>query len=83
MLFRSNDINISELSDTINNITSFWDIYPPQGNAYTKGGYVIIKIPNEVKNNFNDIKEINEIIENNLTAGVVYEIQDMNGNTWV
>jgi len=78
-----NDVNISELTDTIDGITSFWDVYPPQGNAYAKGGYVIVKIPNEVKNNFNDIKEINQIIENNLTAGVVYEIQDMNGNTWV
>ena len=78
-----NDINIIELQDTINDVQSLWDIYPPQGTTYPKGGYVIVKIPQEVKDNFVQIEEIDRIVQNNLTAGVVYEIQDMNGNAWV
>jgi hypothetical protein len=78
-----NDINIVELQDTINDVQSLWDIYPPQGTTYPKGGYVIVKIPQEVKDNFVQIEEIDRIVQNNLTAGVVYEIQDMNGNAWV
>lgn len=65
-----------------NDILSYWDIYPPQGNAYNKGGYVIIQIPQEVKNNFVDPKEIYNIVRNNLTAGVAFDLQDLDGNSW-
>lgn len=78
----ANDIDIFNLKQLSSDITSFWDIYPPEGDAYNKGGYIIIRIPKEVKNNFKDPKEIYEIISNNLTAGVTYELQDMDGNTW-
>jgi len=63
-------------------ILSHWDVYPPEGAAYTKGGYVVIRIPEEVKNNFIDPEEIYQIIESNLTAGVAYELQNMNGEPW-
>lgn len=59
---------------------SYWDIYPASGVAYPKGGYVIIKIPKEVKDNFQSIQEIYTIIRNNITAGVSFEVQDMDGN---
>lgn len=77
-----NDIDIFKLKQINSDVISFWDVYPPEGTAYNKGGYVIIQIPEEVKDNFVDKKEIHEIISNNLTAGVVYELQDMNGNSW-
>jgi peptidoglycan hydrolase-like protein with peptidoglycan-binding domain len=72
----------SELQDSISGVLSHWDVYPPSGEAYTKGGYVIIRIPKEVKDNFLDEKEIYQIISNNLTAGIAYELQDMDGNSW-
>lgn len=78
----SHDTSNYELLKYNEDILSYWDIYSALGEAYTKGGYVIIKIPEEVKNNFIDEKEIYEIISNNLTAGVAYELQDMNGNPW-
>ena len=64
-------------------ILSYWDTYPAQGDAYTRGGYVIIRLPKEVKDNFIDEKEIYNIIHNNLTAGVVFDLQDMNGDDWI
>lgn len=61
---------------------SFWDVYPALQESYPKGGFVIIKIPKETKDNFQDPNEIYSIIERNLTAGVAYRLQDMDGNDW-
>jgi peptidoglycan hydrolase-like protein with peptidoglycan-binding domain len=76
------DHSNSQLQDSISGVLSHWDVYPPSGEAYTKGGYVIIRIPKEVKDHFLDEKEIYRIISNNLTAGIAYELQDMDGNSW-
>ena len=75
-------IQNSEIIENIDEILSYWDTYPPQGHAYSRGGYVIIRIPEEVKDNFIDEKEIYSIIQNNLTAGVVFDLQDMSGEDW-
>lgn len=77
-----NTVSNTELQQSIPEVLSHWDVYPPSGEAYAKGGYVIIRIPESVKNHFIDSKEIYQIISNNLTAGVAYELQDMNGNSW-
>jgi hypothetical protein len=66
----------------VDGLDSAWDVQPPSGHAYPNGGYVIIRIPQEVKNNFTRNYEIYRIISNNLTAGVVYDLQDMEGNPW-
>jgi hypothetical protein len=76
------DVEIVDARKEILNYTSYWDVYPPEGTAYNKGGYIIVRIPDEVRDNFVDEKEIYDIISNNLTAGVVFELQDMDGNTW-
>lgn len=61
---------------------SFWDVYPPNQQAYPNGGFVIIKLPKSVLNNFSDQEEVYSIIRKNITAGVVFKIQDMEGNDW-
>lgn len=61
---------------------SFWDIYPSDQESYPKGGYVIIQIPRSVLENFNNEEEIYSIIDKNITAGVAYKIQDMDGKDW-
>lgn len=61
---------------------SYWDVYPAMGEAYPKGGYVIVKIPKLVKKNFTNPDEVYKIVRNNLTAGVVFELQDMEGKDW-
>lgn len=76
------DVSTSELIDSIPEVLSNWDVYPPSGMAYARGGYVIIRIPSSVKDHFIDEKEIYQIISNNLTAGIAYELQDMDGNSW-
>lgn len=61
---------------------SYWDMYPSQGMAYPKGGYVVVKLPKEIKDNFLNITEIYDIVYRNLTAGVAFEVQDMDGNSF-
>jgi len=77
----------SELSsttnlDTINGVKSYWDMYSLAPRAYPKGGYIIIRLPDAVKDNFQDIREIYDIVSDNITAGVSYEIQNLAGVTW-
>ena len=52
------------------------------GEAYPKGGYVVVKIPKLVKKNFTNPDEVYTIVRNNITAGVVFELQDMEGKDW-
>lgn len=61
---------------------SFWDVYPPDQQAYPKGGFIIIKLPKTVLNNFLNKEDVYSIIRKNITAGVVFKIQDMDGNDW-
>lgn len=63
-------------------ILNFADLSTGAGYLYPNGGYVIIKIPKEVKSNFTSIEEVYGIVRSNLTAGVAFDIQDMDGNDW-
>ena len=72
--------DLKDVMQYTKNAISYWDTYPSHGMAYPKGGYVIIKLPKEVKDNFLNITEIYDIVYRNLTAGVSFEIQDMDGN---
>jgi peptidoglycan hydrolase-like protein with peptidoglycan-binding domain len=76
------NVNIAEIQKVIPEALSFWDVYPPLQQAYPKGGFVIIKIPREVLNNFENAEEVYSIIDRNITAGVSYRLQDMEGNDW-
>lgn len=74
--------NLKDVVKTNPSAISYWDMYPSEGLAYPKGGYIIIKLPNEVKNNFQTVQEIYDIVYRNMTAGVSFEIQDMDGNPY-
>ena len=66
----------------INGVNSYWDIYSMNPTTYPKGGYVIIRIPDAVKDNFKSIEEIYDIVNRNITAGVGFEIQNLDGVAW-
>ncbi len=63
-------------------ILSYTDLYSGKGFLHANGGYVIVKIPKEVINNFNSKEEVYNIVRNNLTAGVSFDIQDVDGTDW-
>ena len=74
--------NPAALAKVNNNILSFADIYSGKGYIYPNGGYVIVRIPKEVKDHFTSEEELYSIIRSNLTAGVSFDVQDMDGNDW-
>lgn len=78
----SANFTTNSVVDDINQAISYWDIYPALGEAYPKGGYVIIKLPALVKKNFLNHEEVYDIVRRNITAGVVFELQDIDGKDW-
>jgi hypothetical protein len=72
---------------------SFWDIIPPTATSYQKGGYVLIRLPKEIVSKFDPSYVIGVpghpdkigVIARNLTAGVGYKLQTLEGEDmeWV
>lgn len=60
---------------------NYWDVSYGAGESYQKGGFVIIRLPVELKTYFSET-EITTVIERNITAGVRFKIEDLNGNDW-
>jgi len=75
-------LDIEKIFKQAKEAISFWDVYPPEQQAYPNGGFVIIKLPKSVLDNFLNKEEVYSIIRKNITAGVVFKIQDMEGNDW-
>lgn len=74
--------NKTKTVDDKPNILNFADLNSGKGHLYPRGGYVIVKIPKEVKENFRSIEDIYSIVRSNLTAGIAFDIHDMDGNDW-
>ena len=74
--------NISKEFESNIEIASYADVYTGFSFLHPNGGYVIIQIPQEVISNFTSRQDIYSIVRNNLTAGVSFDIQDVNGNDW-
>lgn len=75
-------INATKEIENNRNILSFSDLKAGKGRLYPNGGYVVIQMPKEVISNFTNINDIYDIVRSNLTAGVSFDIQDMDGNDW-
>jgi len=63
-------------------VASYADIYTGHGYVHANGGYVVIQIPRKVMENFNSKQQVYDIVRNNLTAGVSFDIQDVDGTDW-
>jgi peptidoglycan hydrolase-like protein with peptidoglycan-binding domain len=78
----SANFDTNTILDEVSQAVSYWDVYPPMAQAYPKGGYVMVKIPSIVKRNFINPQEVYDIVRDNLTAGVVFDLYDTDGNDW-
>jgi hypothetical protein len=74
-------VSYSELKQ-IKGVKSYWDMHFMEPRVYPKGGYAIIRMPDAVKNNFKSLEEIYDIVNRNITAGVGFEIQNLEGIPW-
>lgn len=64
------------------NIDSYWDIGPAAIGSVQTGGFVVIRLPKMLKLIFPDTKDIEAIIRRNITAGVSFMIEDLEGRPW-
>lgn len=76
------NIELLEMQEIEKESIHNWDMYPVYGTSYPKGGFVVIKLPEQVKENFNSVEEIYDVVRSNLTAGVSFEIQNLDGEPW-
>lgn len=65
----------------IQEASTYWDVNYGSGMLYQKGGYLIVRLPAALKNDFKE-DEIRAAIERNITVGVKYDIEDLNGVRW-
>lgn len=59
----------------------YWDVSYGAGLPYQASGYVIVRLPVALKDYFTR-EEISAIIEKNITAGVAFKIEDLDGGEW-
>lgn len=71
-----------DIIDLAEEAIGYWDIGHGAGQTYQKGGFIIVRLPAELKEQFPDVRDIKEAINRNITAGVQYKIEDLNGNEW-
>lgn len=74
-------IDDEEVVRIVQEASHYWDVNYNHASSYQKGGFVIIRLPAELRNDLNE-KEIRAAIERNITAGVRYQIEDLEGNAW-
>lgn len=72
---------VEEIVNKVRESSTYWDINYGAGVSYQKGGFVVIRLPKVLQNDFNEA-EIVEVIERNVAAGVRFKIEDLNGNNW-
>lgn len=77
-----NSTNITKEFESNKDIASYTDLYTGKSYLHPNGGYVVVQIPIEVLDNFNSKDEVYNIVRNNLTAGVSFDIQDVDGTDW-
>lgn len=77
-----NNVNLAEVTRIVQEASTYWDISHNAGLSYPKSGYVIIRLPEELKDDFTE-NEIRAIISRNITAGIGFKIEDLQGGDWV
>jgi len=73
--------NAAEIKRLVNEAWTYWDVHHATGASYQKGGFVVVRLPEELKEQFSE-REITEVIEKNITGGVGFKIETLQGQDW-
>ena len=68
-----------KLNELGREVSSYWDSPAGQPYSYRQGGFVIVRLPKEIAEDFASEDDLRAVIDRNMTAGVAYEIQDYAG----
>lgn len=66
---------LAEISRMVNEASSYWDVSYSGGLTYQKGGFIIIRLPEAIKEQFPNDDVIIETVRRNITAGVQFKIE--------
>jgi hypothetical protein len=69
-----------EMEDLNSEADSYWDTDPKKVYSYQKGGFVVVRLPKDILADWKVRDSLETIVRRNLTAGTVFELQDLNGN---
>ena len=72
---------LEEVVRLVKQASTYWDVGFGAGASYQKGGYVIIRLPAELKEDFSE-HELMTVIKRNIAAGVGFKIEDLQGGDW-
>jgi len=70
-----------EIISILEEAIGYWDIGSGAGQSYQKGGFVIVRLPNDILSMFSE-EEINNTIHRNITAGVAWKIESLDGTSF-
>jgi hypothetical protein len=73
--------NLEEVRRIVSESVGYWDIGSGEGETYPRAGFVIIRLPKELKDQIPE-SELRDVIDKNITVGVRYEIEDLEGGAW-
>lgn len=71
----------TNLIQLLNEASMYWDVNYGAGMLYQKGGFIIVRLPAALSNDFTEA-QIRQVIDHNITAGVKYKLEDLNGVDW-
>lgn len=74
-------IGMEQVQKAIGEATTYWDTGYATGSSYQKAGYVVVRLPRELQNDFTE-EEIRDIITRNMTSSVAFKLEDLTGREW-
>ncbi len=72
---------LEDLQKSMEESQFYWDVNHGSGLPYQVGGFVTIRLPASLKDRFTK-DEITGILSKNITAGVMFKIEDLDGQEW-
>lgn len=73
---------LAELRRIVDESHSYWDLSHATGDTYQKGGFILIRLPASLKEQFPTASDIIDTIRRNVTAGVQFKVEDLEGKEW-
>lgn len=73
--------SLAQLERLLQESMYYWDVNHGTGMSYQAGGYIVIRLPEILRNTF-ERDEIDEVIKKNITAGTVYKLETLDGVDW-
>lgn len=75
------ELNASEVIRLIQESSTYWDIHHAAGSSYQRAGFIVVRLPAALKNDFTE-SEIVDVVERNITSGVKFRLEDFSGKDW-